>query len=56
MRAEAAEIPGAKPLVCKKSTLVAVDERRIEEAKKPIIHKNIEKATAWLFVCLTSGW
>ena len=58
--AEAAEIPGAKPPVYKKSALyslslksrrriVAVDERRVEEAKKPIIPKNTEKATAWAF-------
>ena len=57
--AEAAEIPGAKPPVCKKKRsslslksrrrIVAVDERRVEEAKKPIIPKNTEKATAWAF-------
>ena len=29
--------------------IVAVDERRLEEAKKPIIPKNTEKATAWAF-------
>ena len=29
--------------------IVAVDERRVEEAKKPIIPKNTEKATAWAF-------
>ena len=57
--AEAAEIPGAKPPVCKtkrsslslksRRRIVAVDERRVEEAKKPIIPKNTEKATAWAF-------
>ena len=29
--------------------IVAVDERRVEEAKKPIIPKNTETATAWAF-------
>ena len=55
---EAAEIPGTKRPVCKKSAslslksrrrIVAVDERRVEEAKKPIIPKNTEKVTAWGF-------
>ena len=57
--AEAAETPGTKPPVCKKKRtclslkskrqIVAVDERRVGEAKKPIIPKNTEKATAWAF-------